>query len=321
MKKVFSAVSLAALLVIGIGLSATSANSYDGPGYLLFTSFKGNGDGLHLAISQDGYHWTALDSNNLFLKPTIGTEKLMRDPCIVQAADGVFHMVWTTGWYVRDIGYASSKDLIHWSDQKLIPVMEHEPTARNSWAPELYFDEFKKQWLIFWATTIPGRFAETDNTGRDGLNHRIYYTTTKDFKTFAPTKLFFDPGFSSIDATILKVDKKYYLIFKDERQTPLKKNLRLAISDRPDGPYTQISEPFTKDWVEGPTAMKINDEWFVYFDEYRNHHYGAVKSKDLKNWQDISAEMFFPEGQRHGSVLKISKSVAESLMKVDSGDH
>src|SRR5882672_10682681 len=148
MRKVSLAVSISILLVLGLDLSASSANSTDDPGYFLFTSFKANGDGLHLAISQDGYHWTALNKDNLFLKPTIGTEKLMRDPCIVQAADGTFHMVWTTGWYVRDIGYASSKDLIHWSEQTQIPVMGHEPTARNSWAPELYFDEFKKQWLI-----------------------------------------------------------------------------------------------------------------------------------------------------------------------------
>src|SRR5258708_2826327 len=125
MKKIFLAISASMLLVAGLALTASSRNSSDGQDYFLFTSFRGNGDGLHLAISQDGYHWTAiknpLSKDDLFLKPTIGTEKLMRDPCIVQAADGVFHMVWTTGWYVRDIGYASSKDLIHWSEQTRIP--------------------------------------------------------------------------------------------------------------------------------------------------------------------------------------------------------
>ena len=67
--------------------------------------------------------------------------------------------------------------------------MAHEPTARNAWAPELFYDEAKKQWLIFWATTIPGKFPETDSTGNNGLNHRIYYVTTKDFQTFSATKL------------------------------------------------------------------------------------------------------------------------------------
>jgi len=288
----------------------------DDQAYYLFTSFRGNGqDGLHFAMSRDGYRWTILDQDRSYLKPVVGKGQLMRDPCLVQGPDGTFHMVWTTGWYDQTIGYSSSKDLIHWSEQQALPVMAHEPTARNAWAPELFYDEAKKQWLIFWATTIPGKFPETDNTGNNALNHRIYYVTTKDFKTFSAAKLFFDPGFNVIDATLIKAGQKHYLIFKDERQNPVKKNLRLAVAESAEGPYQQVSEAFTKDWVEGPTAIKIGDEWLVYFDEYRDHHYGAVKSKDLKQWQDISGEMIFPKDHRHGSVLKITKALAEGLSR------
>ena len=42
---------------------------------------------------------------------------------ICQAPDGTFHMVWTSSWTDRIIGYASSPDLIHWSEQRSIPVM------------------------------------------------------------------------------------------------------------------------------------------------------------------------------------------------------
>ncbi|MDE8698430.1 hypothetical protein PZH42_31545, partial [Bacteroides cellulosilyticus] len=42
---------------------------------------------------------------------------------------------WTSSWTDRIIGYASSRDLIHWSEQRAIPVMMHEPTAHNCWAP------------------------------------------------------------------------------------------------------------------------------------------------------------------------------------------
>ena len=55
----------------------------------------------------------------------------MRDPSICQAPDGTFHMVWTSSWTDRIIGYASSRDLIHWSEQQAIPVMMHEPEAHN----------------------------------------------------------------------------------------------------------------------------------------------------------------------------------------------
>jgi hypothetical protein len=55
----------------------------------------------------------------------------MRDPCIIRDKDGIFHMVWTVSWNEKGIGYAWSRDLINWSQQKYIPVMEHEPEARN----------------------------------------------------------------------------------------------------------------------------------------------------------------------------------------------
>ena len=288
-----------------------------GQPHYLFTSFRGNGeDGLHLATSEDGYHWTALNQDRSFLRPSVGKGKLMRDPSLAQAKDGTFHLVWTTGWTDQTIGYASSRDLVHWSEQQALAVMTHEAAARNAWAPELFYDESRNQWLIFWAATIPGRFPETDDSGNNGYNHRIYCTTTKDFKTFSATRLFFDPGFNVIDATILKAAKKHYLVFKDERQTPVKKNLRLAVADSAEGPYTQVSEPFTKDWVEGPTAMKIADEWFVYFDQYRDHRYGAVKSRDLKHWEDVSNQLSFPAGTRHGTILKISGDLSRKLREL-----
>ena len=282
--------------------------------YYLFTSFRGNGDdGLHLAISRDGYEWKALNQDRSYLESKVGKGRLMRDPCIVRGPDGMFQMVWTTGWWDQTIGYAGSSDLIHWSEPRAIPVMAHEPTARNCWAPELFYDEPKSRWLIFWATTIPGRFPETDRTSEDGKNHRIYYATTKDFKSFSQAELFFDPGFNVIDATILKSGGKYYMVFKDERVNPLKKNLRIAVADHVEGPYGNVSEAFTKDWVEGPSALKIGAEWFVYFDEYRAHRYGAMKSRDLRHWEDVSSKTSFPKDHRHGTVLQVSKSIAEGL--------
>jgi beta-galactosidase len=90
----------------------------------------------------------------------------MRDPSLAIGPDGVFRMVWTTGWWDQTIGYASSKNLIDWSAQKAIPVMSHEPTAKNAWAPELYYDDVKREWIILWASTIPGRFPVLNNQAR-----------------------------------------------------------------------------------------------------------------------------------------------------------
>ena len=170
----------------------------------LFSYFVGNGeDGLHLARSDDGFHLRALNGGKSFLKPQVGNSKLMRDPCLLYGPGGTFQLVWTDSWDSRTIGHASSKDLLHWSTQQAIPVMAHESKALNCWAPEVVYDEAKQQYVVFWSTTIPGRFPQTDGIGDGKYNHRIYATTTKDFKTFTPTKLFFDGGFNVIDATML----------------------------------------------------------------------------------------------------------------------
>lgn len=282
----------------------------------LFSYFRGNGeDGLHLAYSRDGLKWTALNNDKSFLKPAVGVSKLMRDPCIIRTKDGTFHMVWTAGWTERGIGYASSKDLINWSEQKYIEVMAREPAARNTWAPEIIYDESARQFMIYWSTTIPGRFPETDAQAESKYNHRIYCTTTKDFVSFTETRLFYEPGFNVIDATIRKTGKGYIMIIKDETIVPPQKNLKTATSASMYGPYSSASDPITgKYWAEGPTAVKIGKEWFVYFDKYRERKYGAVTSKDLKSWSDISDKIAFPEGARHGTVFETDEKFFETLL-------
>jgi len=282
----------------------------------LFSYFKNNGeDGLHLAYSYDGLKWKALNDDKSFLTPELSKDKLMRDPCIIKGPDGKFHMVWTVSWEEKGIGYANSTDLINWSEQQFIPVMQHEESTQNSWAPELFYDEVKQQYLIFWASTVSDQFLETANQAEDSWNHRIYYTTTKDFEEFTATEIFVEPGFNVIDATIARNESKYFMIIKDETLLPeAQKTLHVLESDNPYNWNVSISEAISNHWVEGPTITKIGDEWMVYFDQYREHKFGAVKSKDLKTWEDLSDQIEFPDGIRHGTVFKVSKDVLDELV-------
>ena len=281
----------------------------------MFSYFKDNGqDGLHLAYSIDGYKWTALKHDSSFLTPAVAKDKLMRDPCIIRGADNKFHMVWTVSWNDGGIGYANSVDLIHWSEQQFIPVMKDEPTARNCWAPEIFYDAASKEYMIYWATTIPGRFAAGDTAGDDKYNHRLYFTTTKNFKTFSKTKLLYDEGFNVIDATIQKDSNRYVMFLKDETKKPPQKNLRIVFSNKLTGGYGKPSPPITGNyWAEGPTAIRINAKWIVYFDKYTQHQYGAVESTDLVNWKDISDKISFPAGTRHGTVFSVTKKEFDKL--------
>ena len=284
----------------------------------MFCYFKGSSkDGLHLAYSFDGFKYTALNNDSSFLKPMVANDKLMRDPCIVKGADGLFHMVWTVSWMDKGIGYASSKDLLHWSEQQFIPVMAYENGSRNSWAPEINYDAKKKKYMIYWATTVTGKFGITDSL-ENGYNHRIYYVTTKNFKQFSKTKLLYDKGFNVIDASIVATDKHNYIMFlKDETISPKpQKNIRIATSKKLSKGFSAPSEPITGNyWAEGPTAVKIGNQWVVFFDKYRNHQYGAVASTDLKNWQDVSDKISLPKGIRHGTIFTISQAEFNTLIK------
>ena len=288
--------------------------------YLFSYFINDSKDGLHLAYSYDGLNWTPLNGGRSFLTPAVGKDKLMRDPSICQAPDGIFHMVWTSSWTDRIIGYASSRDLIHWSEQQAIPEMMHEPKAHNCWAPEVFYDEASETYYIFWATTIPGRHKEVPTSESEkGLNHRMYYVTTKDFRTFSKTKMFFNPDFSVIDAAIVKDPKEGDLIMvvKNENSNPPEKNLRVTrTKDLAKGFPTKVSAPITgKYWAEGPAPLFVGDALYVYFDKYRDHRYGAVRSLDHgETWEDVSDQVSFPRGIRHGTAFAVDASVVEVLV-------
>ena len=288
----------------------------------LFTSFRKNGEtGVFFALSSDGRKFTPLKNNEPWLKPA-EPGMLMRDPWLAQGPNGVWHMLWTWGWTAKDtggqlkIGYASSKDLINWSKQRALTIMENEPQARNLWAPEAVYDAAHKTWVIFWASTIPGRFPDTEGTGDTGYNHRIYSTTTKDWQTFTPAKLWFDPGFNAIDSTVVHAGNRWIMVFKDERKNPQVKKLRLAFADNPAGPWKDVTEPFTGDWVEGPTVAQIGKEWWIYFDHYTApRHVGAMRTTDWKKFEDVTSQVSFPDDHRHGTVVKISDALARTLVE------
>lgn len=301
-----------ALSIMAITSQIAIAQPEPEDGRYLFSYFKNNGeDGLHFASSTNGLKWEALNGDQSFTTPTVGG-KLMRDPSIVQGPDSVFHMVWSSGWWDLGFGYASSSDLIHWSEHRLIPVNAEVASAKNTWAPDLFFDEANKQFVMLYATTIPGRFPETDKGGDH--NHRLYWVTTKDFKTFSKPELAFDPRYNCIDGTLVKMNEGITMIFKDER--PGHKRLHITTTAGIGKPWSEPGEPIlARDWVEGPTVLKVGQVWRLYFDCYKDGHYGAAESRDGKAWTDITDKVQMPKGMRHGTALRVSPEVFSKVVK------
>ena len=112
----------------------------------------------------------------------------------------------------------------------------------------------------------------------------MYYVTTTDFATFSKAKLLYDHDFSVIDAFIIRDGARHVMFLKDETERPPQKNIRLAYSERPEGPWTRPTTRITGDyWAEGPTVLRVGNRWIVYFDRYREHRYGALASTDLQH--------------------------------------
>jgi beta-galactosidase len=67
--------------------------------------------------------------------------------------------------------------------------------------------------------------------------------------------------------------------------------------------------------------VKIGEWWVVYFDHYvKPQYYGAVRSKDLKVWEDVTEGVRVPEGMRHGTVFRVDGAVVEKLKGVGRGE-
>lgn len=162
----------------------------------------------------------------------------------------------------------------------------------------------------------PGRFP--DKLEKHANNHRLYYTTTRDFVSFAPEKLFYDPGFSVIDPFLLKDGDRYVLVCKDNSRPEL--DLRVAFSASPLGPWENVSAPFTDKFSEGPCALKIGDDWVIYYDAYRKKIYGAAKTRDFKTFEDITSEVSFPVGHKHGTALRVPREILEGLLAAHKSD-
>lgn len=307
---------------LAAGLLPGAAPGQEPEAYLFsyFEHATKNEPGLRLAAANsDGLKYEALRGGRRFLIPVVGESKLMRDPFLFRGmgTDRRWHLLWTTAWEGVTIGHASSPDLINWSPQQAIPVMAGTPGTRNCWAPEAVWDDRRRHWVIFWASTVKGRFPETAGSSESDYNHRMYYVTTRDFRSFTPARLFYDPGFSVIDMSFFRDARgRLHTVVKDETLKPEKKHLRVARALGATGPFGPLSKPISGNWVEGPSAVQIGAQTIVFFDRYRDKKYGAVASRDLVDWTDISKRVQMPPRASHGTIVKVPVSLVARLKAV-----
>ena len=285
----------------------------------LFVYFTGNAkaeEAIRFALSNDGYHYQALNKNEPVISSAlISSTGGVRDPHILRGADGkTFYMVVTDmesakGWSSnRAMVLLKSTDLINWTSA-IVNIETKYPDKKDLkrvWAPQTIYDPAAKKYMVY--------FSLQYGTEPD----KIYYAyANNDFTDLEgePKQLFFSPtNGACIDGDIVQKDGKNYLFFKTEGKGS---GIKIAVSDKLTEGYTLRDEYVqqTKSPVEGAGTFKLNDGsgYILMYDMYTSGRYQFTKTTDLKNFTVVDEEVSMNFHPRHGTVMSITAAEAKRL--------
>ena len=306
----------------------------------LMVFHKDETHGLYMAVSHDGYTFTALnDGEPVIAGDTIAYQRGIRDPHIYRGPDGAFYLAMTdlhvfaqrdgyrTTQWERDSKYGwgnnrglvlmKSWDLINW---KRTNIRFDKMSAGMSeigcaWAPEVTYDAQKGKLMIYFTM----RFRNEAN--------KLYYVYVNDeFDTIEtlPQILFEYPNekTSAIDGDITKVGDKYHLFYV-AHDGPA--GIKHAVSDRANGNYEFDPRwyDFEPKACEAPNVWKRigEDKWVLMYDVYSvtPHNFAFIETPDFVNLKNLGR---FNEGvmkttnftaPKHGAVIHLTMEEAERL--------
>jgi arabinoxylan arabinofuranohydrolase len=313
------------VLAIWIALSATLfvQAQQSKPPYTnyLFAYFTGNSksdEAIRFALSKDGYHYTALNSNQPIISSAeISSTGGVRDPHILRGEDGkTFYMVATDmvsalGWNSnRAMVLLKSTDLVNWISS-VVNIQQRFPgndSLLRVWAPQTIYDAKAGKYMIY--------FSMKHGNDPD----KIYYAyANKNFTDLeaAPKQLFFHPqNTSCIDGDIVYAFGKYHLFFKTEGSGD---GIKQAVSDQLTEGYVLQDKYLqqTTEAVEGVGMFPLNgsNEWIMMYDVYKKGAYQFTKTSDLQQFKVIDQDVSMNFHPRHGTVMPITTKEAERLVR------
>ncbi len=297
-------------------------------------------DALHLAYSEDGLTWTALNSNARVFTPTIGSGHI-RDPYIFRQNDGTFVLLaadYTEDGQYYDMGslyeltygdnpsnciyVAFSDDLITWKNEHLLQVTNGEGTdgdERHAWTPRAIYNKSDLCYDIYWT-----------GDDSDGVNH-VYVTQTYDFISVhdLDSHIIYSPGYSVTGAGIVKANSKYYLFARDadiDYATGEGGDIQAAVLDTwGDGAFSLLSGTYcnrgddqdTPVYVENPCVYELEDgvTWIMIAQESNYAGtYQTLSTTDISSsgsWEEITT-LTLPETVC-ASVTRITADELEAL--------
>lgn len=338
-------ITLTAALLTGFCVSALPAQgdlTEDDMAAYLMTYFSDSDHSLHMALSSDGYSFTALNDNRPIIDgKEIALQKGIRDPHISRGPDGTFYLAMTdlhifaqreglrdTEWERdgnrydwgnnRALVLMTSKNLIDWAHTNLrvdqaFPGLEEVGCA---WAPQTIYDPQAGKMMLYF--TI--RFEK-------GRNQMVYTYMNDEFTKMEtyPQLLFLYPrDTNAIDADITKVGDTFHLFYTPHHDGA---GVKHAQSSSINSGYA-----YEPDWVdpepkacEGPTVWKrIGEEkWVLMYDCFGidPHNFGFSETTDFKTYKNLG---YFNQGvmkatnfssPKHGSVVHLTRQEADRLAK------
>ena len=314
MKKAFFSILL--FLFACSATHQTKEKEFTGYLFVYFTSGS-DGEAIRFAISEDGYNFLALNSNNPILdSKEISSAGGLRDPHILRAEDGeTFYMVATDmmaskGWDSnRAMVFMKSSDLINWTSA-IVNIQQNYPEQedlKRVWAPQTIYDKDADRYIIYWSMKHG-----------DGPDIIYYSYANADFTGLEtpPRQLFFPKnGKACIDGDIIYKDGLYYMFYKTEGHGD---GIKLATSRSLTSGQWNEKEGYkqqTGESVEGSSVFKLNNSgtYILMYDVYRKKEFHFTKSEDLENFAPIDNEVSMDFKPRHGSIISITNEELQRL--------
>ncbi|MHA4867239.1 glycoside hydrolase family 43 protein [Duganella sp. PWIR1] len=321
---------VASVLTSAPSVSAASGDAaYDAYLMVYFTDeWLEDGERIYFATSKDGLHWEDVNGGRPVLTSNLG-DKGVRDPSIIRSPSGdKFYILATDlriasgkGWDAakthgsKSIIIWESPDLVNWSAARIVDLASSIPRTGYVWAPEAIYDDSTQDYFVYW----------TNKSLLNGIEKaRIYYSRTKDFRSFTPPAVYIDrPGKEGIiDTQIIRVDDstsafKYVRVSGDGT---------FEGSDRLLGVWQRIGDLSHTglSGVEGPILYKFNQshQWGLLMDQYRDKKgYLPLLSQDPSRagtFSPVPADRYAlgKVKKRHGSVLNITSAELRAVQKV-----
>ena len=342
MKRTFF-LTLIALMTLSVAAKTKRALTEKDMGAYLFTYFSDPTHGLFMAISYDGYTFTAVNNAEPIISgDSIAEQHGIRDPHIYRAPNGKFYIAMTDlhifgkqkgirttqwerpeayGWgNNRGLVLMASDDLIHWTHHvaridKLFPEKFGEVAC--TWAPQTIWDPQAGKPMVYFTIRQQA-----------GGRTKLYYSYADEAFTTLETEpqLLFEYPDSTIqvlDADICPMpDGRYFMTYVSQENPG---GIKYMISDKinhfDDYHAEQIDTERTG--CEAPNVWKRigENKWVVMYDIYtiQPNNFGFVETTDFKTFTPLGR---FGEGKmkmtnfvspKHGSVIHITKAEAKRL--------